>query len=113
MKTVIIEVATPATLQARMKAALKGVPQGNFVSFPTEEALWKTLTPKRWLIIKALTGAGSMGVRELARKVARDVKAVHTDIQALVNCGVLDKNAQGKVEFPYDAVHVDFVVKAA
>lgn len=26
---------------------------------------------------------------------------------------VLDKTADGKIEFPYDAVHVDFLLKAA
>lgn len=28
-------------------------------------------------------------------------------------CGVIDKTAGGKLVFPYDAVHVDFMRKAA
>ncbi|MAN53269.1 MULTISPECIES: hypothetical protein [unclassified Marinimicrobium] len=113
MSTVTVEVATRETVERRMKAALKGKSQGDFISFPDEETLWRTLTPKRWLLIKAMTGAGPLGIRELARKLERDVKAVHTDVQALLGCGVLDKDDSGKVYFPYDAVHVDFVVKAA
>ncbi len=113
MTTVTVEVATQATVEKRMKAALKGKPQGAFISFPSEEALWKTLTPKRWLLIKSMTGAGPMGIRELARKLERDVKAVHTDVQALLACGVLEKDDNGQVLFPYDAVHVDFLIKAA
>ena len=54
-----------------------------------------------------------MGVREIARLTNRDVRAVHADIQTLLSCGIFDKLDNGKVEFPYDAVHVDFMLKAA
>jgi hypothetical protein len=30
-----------------------------------------------------------------------------------VLCGLIDKTADGKLSFPYDAVHVDFVHRAA
>ena len=52
-------------------------------------------------------------MRELARRVGRDVKGVHTDAQALVLCGVIDKTSDGKLLFPFDAVHVDFMLKVA
>jgi predicted transcriptional regulator len=52
-------------------------------------------------------------IREAARRVGRDVKAVHGDVRALLNAGLLDKTEDGKIVFPYDAIHVDFVVKAA
>ena len=54
-----------------------------------------------------------MTIREAARRVGRDVKAVHGDVRALLNAGLLDKTEDGKIVFPYDAIHVDFVVKAA
>ena len=113
MKTVTIEVAGIETTKQRMKAAFRGEPQGYFISFPSHEDLWATLTPNRWALLKAMTGAGSIGVRELARRVRRDVKGVHTDLQALALCGVIDKTPDGKLLFPYDAVHVDFTFKAA
>ena len=81
-------------------------------SFATPELLWATLTAKRWEILKALAGAGAVSIREAARRVDRDVKAVHGDVQALLGCGLLTKT-EGGVEFPYDAVHVDFMLKAA
>jgi hypothetical protein len=37
---------------------------------------------------------------------------VHGDITALIKAGVIDRTAAG-VEFPYEAVHVDFFLKAA
>lgn len=36
-----------------------------------------------------------------------------TDATALLRAGIIDKTVQGKLSFPYDAVHVDFVLKAA
>ncbi len=113
MNTVTIEVADIATTKSRMKAAFRGKTQGSFITFPSHEDLWKTLTANRWAILKALTGAGPLGVRELARRVDRDVKGVHTDAQALAACGVIDKTDEGKLLFPYEAVHVDFMLKAA
>ena len=43
----------------------------------------------------------------------RDVKAVHGDVQALLNAGLLQKTENGQIVFPYDTVHVDFLLKAA
>jgi predicted transcriptional regulator len=113
MRTVTIDVADRATLNARAQAAFRGEHVGDFISFDSPEALWRVLTPRRWEIVKALAGQGPVGVRALARQLGRDVKGVHTDTQALVQCGVLDKSDNGKVAFPYDAVHVDFTISRA
>lgn len=113
MKTVTIDVADRATLNVRAQAAFRGERVGDFISFESPEALWRTLTPNRWAILRTLAGQGPVGVRALARQLGRDVKGVHTDTQALVHSGVLDKVEDGKVEFPYDAVHVDFTISRA
>lgn len=55
---------------------------------------------------------GSGSVREAARRVGRDVKAVQSDVRALLNAGVLDRAPGGGVVFPYDAVKVEFLVRA-
>jgi predicted transcriptional regulator len=60
-----------------------------------------------------MTGAGAMSVRDAARRLRRDVKAVHGDVQALLAAGLLEKNEIGQILFPYDAVHVDFMLKEA
>jgi len=110
MNIVTIEVASLDKTRKRLRSAFDAKPQGNFISFPSPEALWKTFTPKRWEVIREMTGAGPMAIRELARRLDRDVRAVHSDVHALLNCGILDKTADGKIEFPYDAVHVDFTI---
>ena len=107
MNTVTLGIATRDQVSARFKAAMTGKSQGSFVSFESFETLLKVLTIKRWQIIDALTGIEPVSIREAARLVNRDVKAVHGDIQALLNAGVLRKE-NNKVSFPYDRVHVDF-----
>jgi len=59
-----------------------------------------------------MTGQGALSIREVARRVGRDVKAVHGDIRALINAGVLDREGDSVI-FPYDAVHVDFTLSRA
>ncbi|WP_367025917.1 hypothetical protein ABZN20_16100 [Methylococcus sp. ANG] len=59
-----------------------------------------------------MTGAAPMTLREVSRR-ASDVKAVHGDVNALRNAGLLDKAENGRVVFPYDSMHVDNIMKAA
>ncbi len=114
MKTVMLGVASRESLSRRFVQAMEtGKPQGNFITFESAAALWKMITPKRWDILKAMTGAGPLSIRETARRVGRDVKAVHSDVHALLGCGVLSKTDDGLVVFPYDKVHVDFMLDAA
>ena len=83
------------------------------ISFATPELLWEVLSAKRWALLKVLCGAGPMSIREAARRAERDVKAVHGDITALVRAGVLVREADGRIQFPYDAVKVEFLLHAA
>jgi predicted transcriptional regulator len=81
--------------------------------FATPELLWKILTAKRWELLKALCGAAPISIREAARRVGRDVKAVHGDITALLNAGVLSRAEGGGVVFPFEAAKVEFLLRAA
>ena len=83
------------------------------ISFDTPELLWKVLTASRWELLKCLCGAGPVSIREAARRVGRDVKTVHGDVTALLGAGVIDRTASGAIEFPYEAVKVEFLLQAA
>lgn len=114
MNTLTIDVRSLSDSLAEAARAMEsGAPQGPRYSFSSPQSLMRTLGGKRFDLIQTLSGAGPVTIREAARRVERDVKAVHGDVQALLACGVLDKTADGKIEFPYDAVHVDFLLKAA
>jgi predicted transcriptional regulator len=60
-----------------------------------------------------MTGAGPLTLREVARRLERDVKAVHGDVHALLHVGILQKTEDGRIAFPFDAVRVSFVLQAA
>ena len=113
MKTVTLSVANRQAVKQRALDAFSGKRRGAHISFASADLLWKVLTAKRWQLLKALAGGGPMTLREAARRAGRDVKAVHADVHALLAAGVLRRNGDGKIEFPFDAVHVDFVLKAA
>ena len=115
MKTVTLEVRASSEVMADFVHTWKsGKAQRTArLAFATPELLWKVLTAKRWELLKVLCGAGPVSVREAARRVKRDVKAVHGDITALVVAGVLNKTESGRVEFPFDAVKVEFRLQAA
>lgn len=113
MTTVTIGIASLDDAMTRNERAFAGEFQGAFISFPTVQLLWKVITPRRWDLLQLMAGAGPLAIREIARRAKRDVKSVHGDVQALLSAGVLDRDDNGQVVFPYDEVHVDFVLRAA
>lgn len=115
MKTVTLEVKAPKVAMADFSAAWKSgkAARDARIAFSTPELLWKVLTAKRWELLKALCGAGPVSIREASRRVERDVKAVHSDITALLAAGVLERTDDGQIVFPYDAVKVEFLLHAA
>ena len=42
----------------------------------------------------------------------RDVKAVHGDVTALLNAGILDRTDTGRIVFPYEVVKIEFELHA-
>jgi len=113
MNSVTLEVCSRDTINNRFLRAFEEEPQGQFISFESPELLFKVISGKRWDLLKIMTGTGPVTIREAARRLHRDVKAVHGDIHALLSAGLLQKLENGRIVFPYDAVHVDFMLKAA
>lgn len=115
MNTVVLEVRSLAETLTDAKRVMKtqrGEREAR-IAFATPELLWQILTAKRWELLKALCGAGRLSIREAARRVGRDVKAVHADVKALLGAGILNRTADGRIEFPFQAIKVEFVLQAA
>ena len=81
--------------------------QGESLNFDSAAAFFGQLSERRWLMIREMMGAGTIGVRELARRLGRDVKRVHEDAQVLVTLGLLEKDERGALCCPFDDIHVD------
>jgi predicted transcriptional regulator len=114
MNTVVLEVRSLAETLADASRAMKtrrGEREAR-IAFATPELLWQVLTAKRWELLKALCGAGRLSLREAARRVRRDVKAVHADVKALLEAGILNRTADGRIEFPFQAIKIEFVLQA-
>ncbi|MCL4309411.1 MAG: transcriptional regulator [Actinomycetota bacterium] len=113
MNTVTLVISSRKDADRRFLQAAAGKAQGNLISFESPQLLFKVLTGKRWELLKMMTGSGPMSIREAARRLERDVKAVHSDVRLLLNTGILQKTENGQIEFPFEAVHVDFTLRAA
>lgn len=115
MKTVVLEVRS---LQEAITDVSRAMKTGRRerdarISFASPELLWRVLTAKRWDLLKALSGAGPVSIRGAARRAGRDVKAVHGDVTALLEAGILHRTSDGRIHFPFDAIKVEFLLRAA
>lgn len=113
MTKVTLCVASAEDVASRARAAFRGERRGAYISFASPDLLWRVLTRKRWDILRAMTGQGALAMREIARRVGRDVKGVHSDVHALIDAGVVRRDEAGGFVFPYDSVRVDFTLTAA
>jgi predicted transcriptional regulator len=48
----------------------------------------------------------------LARELERDVKRVHEDVGVLIECGLVARTVDGKINVPYDVIRAEFDLRA-
>ena len=77
------------------------------LSFASLPLLLKTLTPARWALLGRLRRAGTVPVYQLAKRLGRDYKNVHTDVARLVELGLIEKTAGAQVRVAWDAVRAE------
>ena len=106
-------------LQADWKAALRQAGakakarsyQGEVLNFESPAAFFGRLTERRWELVRTLQGQGPLAVRELARRVGRDVKRVHEDVRTLIDLGLVER-AESGVTCPFATVRIDMELRA-
>jgi len=112
--TITIQSDWQSALRATARAAFGAAGyQGETLNFETPEAFFAHLTSRRWALLNTMQGAGELAVRELARRLERDVKRVHEDAATLVKLGLLERTASGGLVCPYDDIHVDMHLRRA
>lgn len=102
-----------AMRQAASSALAASSYQGETLNFDSPAAFFANMTDRRWAVVTALQGAGEVGVRELSRRLGRDVKRVHEDANVLVSLGLIDRTEKGSLVCPYDDIHVDMHLRKA
>jgi len=92
-------------------AAMKrGSYQGETLNFETPGAFFSHLTANRWAMLDELQKTGpAVSVRDLARRLGRDVRRVHDDVVGLTALGLVER-ADDSVLCPYSDIHVDMHV---
>lgn len=104
-------------MEARVLAAAERAEAGDrreatpTLGFSSYEDMHRVLAPARLEIVKTLVGAGPLSIREVSRRLKRDVQAVHRDVTLLINSGVIERREKG-IEFPYEGIHFEFDISA-
>ena len=71
------------------------------IGFSNVTSMLALFTPKRWELIETLRSSEGMSINALANLLKRNYKNVHTDVSALIEWGILQKNEKNRVFVPY------------
>jgi predicted transcriptional regulator len=97
----------------RFEAAWNRVQEGRamrpleVLSFQGLPGLLRTLSPARWALLKNLREQGGCSIYELAKRLGRDYKNVHTDVTQLAALGLIERRADGLMAVPWDLLRAE------
>ena len=77
------------------------------LSFADLPLLLKTLTPARWALLQRLRAEGPQSIYQLAKRLERDYKNVHTDVTALAALRLIEKQADARIAVAWDVVRAE------
>jgi len=92
-----------------MEALQRGEPvRPHFgVSFTQMTQMLSAFTPRRWESVAVLREGGPMTVAELARRLGRHYKNVHTDVAHLIEWLAVERTEDDRVPVPWSEIIVD------
>ena len=82
------------------------------LSFESLPLLLKNLTPARWTLLEQLKRNGPLSISELARRLGRHYKNVHTDVSRLIELGLIERRADQRVVVAWDIVTTEMRLAA-
>ena len=88
-------------------AAGEPVEPEEILTLPDLPSLLRALTPARWALLERLHAAGPLTIYDLARRLARNYKNVHTDVTQMVELGLIERRADGRMAVGWDAVRAE------
>jgi predicted transcriptional regulator len=88
-------------------AATRGGRAPDFrLSFESARSLFAELTPARLDLLDTLRKVGPCSVYALAKAAERNYSNVHTDVSRLEELGLVDRDGEGAISVPYEAVEI-------
>jgi predicted transcriptional regulator len=100
-KALELRVGPPRDALDRFEAAWNRVAEGRsaaplrVLTLRDLPLLLRTLTPARWELLERLAKEGPLPVYQLAKRLARDYKNVHTDVAQLAALGLIERQDGG------------------
>lgn len=96
-----------------------GIDGGDFserdsvIGFESMELLLKVLTANRWQLLRALRKEGRISIRRLSQVLGRDYRGVHADVHALLEAGLIERDAAGTIFVPWDKITAEMAFDLA
>ena len=97
----------------RFEAAWNRVQEGRamrpleVLSFDNLPLALRTLSPARWVLLQDLKKNGSCSIYQLAKRLERDYKNVHTDVTQLAALGLIERRGDGGVAVAWDLLRAE------
>ena len=82
------------------------------LNFENLSLLMSILTPKRLELLKELRAVGPLSVRALSKHLKRDYKNVHVDCSELERVDLIERDEEGLLVAPWDAINAQFQLVA-
>ena len=108
----IIELSRKGSLFGAVAQQVAGARRGRTpdyrLSFESARSLFAELTPARLDLLDTLRRNGPSSVNALARVAERNYSNVHTDVSRLEELGLIERDDEGMVFVPFEAVEIRF-----
>ncbi|HVC13186.1 MAG TPA: MarR family transcriptional regulator [Burkholderiales bacterium] len=117
-RTLSLRVASAVQALDRFEAGWNHLAEGGrlaperVLTFAELPLLLRTLTPARWTLLGRLRADGPLSVYELAKRLQRDYKNVHTDVRRLAELGLIARREHALVAVEWDAVRAELRLAA-
>jgi predicted transcriptional regulator len=98
-----LEASKRRVLDAVERAQKGEIPGETHVTFADWSVFWEVMTARRYEMLRHLHRQPEASIAALARSLKRDYKRVHTDVEALVKAGLIERTAEG-LRADYDEI---------
>ena len=88
-------------------------PEGGPPTKIAPEGAPTALTEKRLELLRFVAGYDGLNVRRPASELGRDYKNVHTDVAELIELGLLERDADGRLSAPFDEIVIHANIRNA
>ena len=108
-----IRIGAAADALDRFEAAWNRVQEGRpmrpleVLTFSDLPVALRTLSPARWILLQKLRSEGPLSIYELARRLQRDYKNVHTDVTQLAAIRLIERQEDGRVSVPWELLRAE------